>query len=278
MNIAIITGASSGIGLEYLRQISAAGGMDEIWAIARREDRLKQLSALVATPIRQLALDLTNPADMEELQRQLSGGNKHKNIHGENGHAQGTDEESDSHINVKMLVNAAGFGKMGDYSQVSDRAAADMIALNCGAAVVLSNLALRHMHKGAAIIQVCSSSAFQPLPGMNVYAASKAFLLSYSRGLRFELFQRGINVTAVCPYWVKDTEFISIARKSRNAGAVRHFPLASKKRDVVRKSLRDCRCGLAVSTPGAVPTAQRLLAKLLPGYLSIAAWELIRRL
>lgn len=256
MNIAIVTGASSGLGLEYVRQISARASLDEIWVIARREERLQQISAMVSTPLRPMALDLTKEHDIENLRQALKF-------------------ESP---NVKLLVNNAGFGKMGDYSQISQQDVRDLIDLNCRASVEVSNAVLPYMYKGSSILMISSSSAFHPLPGLNVYAASKAFLLSYSRGLRFELFEREINVTAVCPYWIKDTEFIQIAKHSRNSSAVRNFPCAGTKRNVVRHSLCDARLGLAVSTPGFIPTMQRIAGKILPNFITMGIWELLRRI
>lgn len=256
MNIAIVTGASSGLGLEYVRQISAKSTVDEIWVIARREERLQQISAMVSTPLRAMVLDLTKEQDIENLQQALK-------------------YESP---NVKLLINNAGFGKMGNYSQIPEQDVRDLIDLNCRASVEVTNAVLPYMHKGGNILIVSSSSAFHPVPGLNVYAASKAFLLSYSRGLRFELFDREINVTAVCPYWIKDTEFIHIAKHSRNSSAIRSFPLAGNKRNVVTQSLFDTYHGLAVSTPGLVSTLQRAAGKILPNCVTIGIWELLRRI
>lgn len=256
MKIAIVTGASSGLGLEYVRQISAAGTLDEIWIIARREERLLEISKLVSTKLRAIPLDLTIEEDIETLRQMLSE-NKPK---------------------VKMLVNAAGFGKMGDYRQVSDNDINSMIVLNCRASVEVTNAVLPYMPEKSCILQIVSSAAFQPLPGFNVYAATKAFLLSYSRGLKHELISRKIGVTAVCPYWVKDTNFISIARHSGDSNAVRRFPLASHKRMVVKVSLRDAARGYEVSTPGFFPKMQRAASKVLPNFLIIHLWELLRRI
>lgn len=256
MNIAVITGASSGIGKEFVRQISARENYDEIWVIARREALLSDLSTIVSTPIRSIALDLTSQKSFQDLENRLR-------------------EENPS---IRYFVHAAGFGKMGTYSQVTQQDCTDMIRLNCVAAVQMTNLLLPYMSEGSNIIEVCSSSAFQPLPGLNVYAATKAFLLQYSRGLRWELFPRGINVTALCPYWVKDTEFIRISRENAEGTAVRHFPLAGSKRDAVCKALTDSRLGKAVSTPGPVAPMQRIAAKLLPIGAVTAIWELVRRL
>lgn len=255
MKIAIVTGASSGLGKEFVRRIGASEQLDEIWVAARREEALRQLSALVSIPVTVFPLDLTKHKERLKLKEAL--------------------EEKQPEI--RWLVGAAGIGKMGSYEQIREADCREMIRLNCEAQVELAQMALPYMTAGANILEVCSSSAFQPLPGLNVYAASKAFLLHYSRALRWELFSREINVTALCPYWIRDTEFIGKAQ-SGDPEAIRHFPLAMTKGAVAHKALRDTRRGLAVSTPGLVSPLQRISAKLLPGGVAIGIWELLRRL
>lgn len=254
MNIALITGASSGLGREFVRQIAAEQALDEVWVIARREERLLALAKEVKTPLRILPLDLTVEESMKRLCRLLKK----------------------ERPRIRIVVNAAGFGKLGGYRNISREVLDRMIALNCRAAVDVTLLSLPYMEKGGRILEICSTSAFQPLPELNVYAATKAFLLRYSRALRWELMGRGVKVTAVCPYWVRGTEFIPKA--NTGSRVIRHFPLAGRPGPVVRQALRDSALGMAVSTPGPVSSTHRLLAKLLPEELMIAGWELLRRL
>ena len=110
-----------------------------------------------------------------------------------------------------------------------------------------------------------------------MYAATKAFLYRYSRALARELRPRRITVTAVCPYWVKDTEFIPTARQGSGEQAVRHFPFASLSRRVVARALLDSRRGRAVSTPGPVCTVHRAAAHCLPAGVLMDVWELLRK-
>lgn len=126
--------------------------------------------------------------------------------------------------------------------------------------------------------EICSTAAFQPFPYLNLYAASKAFLYRYSRGLRREIFGRGILVTAVCPYWIKDTEFITNAKQSPGKHAIRHFPLASRSNQVAKWALLDSRLGLSVSTPGPICMIHRIAAKFLPSWVMMDLWEVLRRL
>lgn len=256
MRIGIVTGASSGLGREFIKQISARGGLDEIWAIARRENRLQELRERISVSVRPICMDLTKPRNFTVLQDLLKS------------------EKPD----VRILINAAGFGKMGTYADISPQDNSDMIDLNCRALVSMTLLVLPYMQKGARILEICSSSAFQPLPGLNVYAATKAFVLHYSRALRWELFSRGIHVTAVCPYWIRDTEFIPVSRGTRNSRAVRHFPFASHARRVAAHALFNSRFNLPVSTPGIVCFLERILAKFIPHEITTLFWEGLRRI
>lgn len=254
MKIAIVTGASSGLGRAFVRRLDALGGLDEIWGVARRAERMEELGQQMHTPFRGISLDLTEPESTERLRELLE------------------QEKCD----VRVLVNAAGFGKFGTYADMTLQETCDMINLNCRAAVALTAAAIPHMSRGARILEICSSASFQPLPGFNVYAASKAFLLRYSRGLRWEAALRGIRVTAVCPGWIK-TEFMAVARDTKNGHTVRHFPFALRPETVARRALRDSHL-LAVTTCGLPALVQRIASKFLPHCFIMACWEGLRRI
>ena len=207
MRIAIVTGASSGLGREFVKEIARRKNTDEIWIIARRSARLLDLAKEISCRIVPIPLDLTKRDSLSALESLLC----------------------EKKPDVRIL-------------------------------------------------EICSVAAFQPLPSLNVYAASKAFVCSFSRALRWELLRRGIHVTAVCPYWIKDTEFIPTAKKSADPQAVRHFPLASHARRVAKAALRDSKFNLPVSTPGPVATIQRILTKFIPHEIVIACWEGLRRI
>ncbi|MDO5434018.1 SDR family oxidoreductase [Eubacterium sp.] len=256
MKIAIITGASSGLGREFVKQVSAQGQVEEIWAIARRKERLDALNMETATPVRALALDLRNIKDLDALTERLEK------------------EQPD----VRLFIGAAGIGKLGTYAEVTEADTNALIDLNCRGAVDVTLRVLPYMNKGARLMQICSVAAFMPLPGMNLYAASKAFLLSYTRALRWELFGRGIRVTAVCPYWIKDTEFVPTASRNGDRSAVRHFPLASTVQTVARRSLLDSRMGVAVSTPGLISLSLRVFDAVVPHFIGMGIWDKARKL
>lgn len=255
MQIAVITGASSGLGREFVNQICEKEKLDSVWIIARRETRLKEIANKYPSLIRPLPLDLTKSESFSMLKTILE---KEK-------------------PNIRILINSAGFGKMGNYSQIYEQDNNDMIDLNCKALVSMTLLALPYMSEGSRILEICSSSAFQPLPSLNVYASTKAFVLSYSRALRRELHERKIHVTAVCPYWIKDTEFIPVAKDTANSSAIIHFPMASKSKNVARHALWCSKYNFSVSTPGIVCLFQRLSAKIIPRELIISCWQLFRR-
>lgn len=186
--IAILTGASSGHGRELALQLAQWETFDELWVIARRADRLEALKEQVPFPVRPISLDLTDPQALE-LYRDLL---------------------ENARPDVGLLANVAGFGKFGRYDQIPLADSLKMIDLNCKALVAMTELTLPYMKRGAKLLNLDSLSAFQPVPYLNVYASTKAFVLSYTRSLARELRPRGIRVMAVSPGWVK-TEFFDHA-------------------------------------------------------------------
>ncbi len=175
MKIAVITGASSGMGREFVRQLDAQQSFDEIWVIARRRERLEELSGELRAGLRILALDLTKQSSIDEYKALLEK------------------EEPE----VAVLVNAAGFGKFNYFTDVPLENYYRMIELNDKALVGMTYVTLPFMQSGSCVYEMGSLSAFQPVPYINVYGASKAFVLSFSRALNVELHTKGIRVMAV---------------------------------------------------------------------------------
>ena len=126
--------------------------------------------------------------------------------------------------------------------------------------------------------EIASCAAFQPIPYLAAYAATKAFLLRYSRALAAEVTERGITVTAICPYWIRDTEFIHEAKRTDKAGLFRGFPLATDQKTVARRSLWAAEHGFTVFTPDLVSTLHRIITSLLPHRLMIALSNIWRHL
>ena len=241
--IAIITGASSGLGAEYARYLDKEG-LSELWLVARRREKLEALAAEMGSSCRCLSLDLAAADSLDRFGAMLA-------------------EDSGS-LQIAYLVNAAGFGCIGLSRECPRDKLQQMVDLNCRAAMALSEMCIPYMGRGSHILQIASCSAFQPLPNLAVYAASKAFLLSYSRALSVELKDLGISVTAVCPFWIKDTEFVAKARETDRHGAYFDMPGATSVKRVVEKSLAAAKGGKAVCTPDPVSSLHRILASLLP--------------
>lgn len=249
--VAIITGASSGLGRGYalaLDKDPEKYDVSEVWLIARREDRLQALAEQLTLPTKVIPMDVTKKEDVEAFTGMLIRENR------------------EAALTVTLLLNCAGYGRYGTSTELGHEEENRMIRLNDEAAITMTDICVSYMRQGARIGEICSVAAFQPIPGFNAYAASKAFLYSYSRGRRQELMRKGISLTAVCPYWVKDTEFISTAAK----GAEHKVPFASRTNSVVRLSLNAIRKYHAVSTPGIIPTLDRIFAGLIPD--GIMAW------
>jgi short-subunit dehydrogenase len=242
--IAVITGASSGIGKRYAQKVSEDSerfGVDEIWLIARRKEKLEQTAESLKLTSRIIPLDVTAPEAPDLLKKEL---------------------DEAGNITVTFLANCAGFGKYGSSQEVGHEEECRMIDLNDKAAITVTDVIVPYMRAGARIAQICSVAGFQPIPFFNAYAASKALLYSYSRALRIELREKGISVTAVSPYWVYDTEFISTA-----AGQGKKPFMSSRSESVAGISLHDIRCRHALSTPGIVCTAERFFAGIIPDEL-----------
>lgn len=250
MSVAIITGASSGIGSELVKQLeNFVDGIDEIWAIARRENLLNELKEKTKIPLRAVPLDLTDTNSLSVLEEMLK-----------------TEQKE-----VGVLINCAGYGKFGSYADIENAAALGMIDLNCRALVGVTNLAIPFMKRGSKILQICSISSFQPLPLMAVYAASKVFVLNYSRALWRELKPRGITVTALCPGWV-DTAFFATATDTKNPKAVTKYTFMQTPQRVVKQGLKAMKKGKMLSIVGKQNKILYVLNKILPVKMVMNTW------
>lgn len=242
MKIAIITGASSGIGREFARQIPRLyKQLDEIWLVARSTEKLKELEKELPLPVKIFDGDLMRNYIFERIEKELAR----------------------CQADVRMLVNGAGYGKIGSAFSLDIQEQLGMIDLNCKALARMTFLSLPYMSKGSRIIQIASAAAFAPQPDFAVYAATKSFVYSFSRGVGSELKKRGIYMTTVCPGPV-DTAFFeragqcnSKAKQSVMAGPV----------EVVKKALTDSVAKRDTSVFGTPMKAARIAAKLLPDRL-----------
>ena len=171
-----------------------------------------------------------------------------------------------------MLVNAAGFGKFGAYHRVSVEDDCRMIQLNCTALVRMTRMVLPYMNAGSHILQLDSLSAFQPVPYINTYAATKHFVLAYSRGLNQELKSSGIRCMAMNPGWVK-TEFFNHAFQTNEHNEVQYFNRLDEAKDVVATGLKDLyKSKKDYSVHGLPVKLQVFFVNLLPHSMVMKTW------
>ena len=252
MKIIVVTGASSGMGRVFAHELAKKHKPDEMWLIARRENRLRELAEEISgesgVKSRVMPPDLTDSHSLEIYREAL----------GEAG------------AEISVLVNAGGFGKFGYHTAVDTSVSLNMIDLNCKALLAMTDASLPHMTRGSQIYQLGSLSAFQPVPYLNTYAATKAFVLSYSRGLAAELRPKGFRVMAVCPGWVK-TEFFGRAETS-DKDAITYFNRMYTPEEIVKTAIRDMERGRGVSIHGLPIKLQVLAVKLLPVGLVMKIW------
>ena len=249
MNIAIVTGASSGMGREFVLQLNQYVQVDEVWAIARRESALEALKKDCPVPVRPVSLDLLQEESYTRYAALLEA----------------------EKPNVRLLVNAAGFGKFGSFENIPLEDETRMVDLNCKALVAMTRLTLPYMQSGSHILQLDSLSAFQPVPYITTYGATKAFVLSYSRAMNRELKPRGIRMMTLNPGWVK-TEFFDHAFQT-NGSEVQYYDRLYEADAVVAKGLKDLyKSKRDYCVPGFPTRMQVRLVKLLPHSMVMNTW------
>ena len=246
MKIAVVTGASSGMGREFVLAIDKEFELDEIWVIARREDRLAALADECRSKIRVLAWDLSEKSSFEKYKSLL--------------------EEIKPEISV--LVNAAGYGLFGTFEDLDLENQLGIAELNDKALTAMCLLSLPYMKQGDSIINLGSNSSWQPVPYMAVYAASKAYVLSFSRAIGRELKNRGIHVMCVCPGWIK-TEFMD---RAVHDDTVKYYDRWYTAKQVIDQAMKDLKKKKKVSILGAPVRRQVRLVKHLPVDMVMNTW------
>lgn len=253
MNIAIITGASSGLGREFAKQVgNVFSKIDVIWLVARRKDRLEELGRELDKPIKVIPLDLTEEMGLDVFQELLQ-------------------QENPA---IRILINCAGFGMMGDFKDGEYAEQLGMIDLNCKALTALTHMCIPYMKKNSRIIQLASSAAFMPQPGFAVYAASKSFVLSFSRALGAELRKQHIYVTAVCPGPVA-TEFFQIAEKRGSTLLIKKMTMVLPQ-EVVKAALWACYKKKSVTVYSLWIQLFRVLTKMVPHTILVNLSSLVK--
>lgn len=205
-NIAVITGASSGIGKEFTVQVAQKYNFDEIWIIARRIERLNEIADELnkngKSVIKPVLMDITGADGAERFRDFL---------------------KTEKDFSIGLLINNAGFGTYGPFEEVSTERQMQMIEVNCTALTGICGYALPYLKKDSVIINTASLAAFLPLGNFAVYAASKSYVLSFSVALAAELKDKGIKVCALCPGSVS-TEFANVASNGARKEVKGGFP------------------------------------------------------
>lgn len=248
MSIAIITGASSGIGKEFARQMNVKLGVDEFWFVARREDKMIKLRDELSVNAKIIPADLSKKEGIDKLKAILA----------------------DEKPSVKYLINAAGCGNFGSFDEISEAQVENMIDLNVKALVLITHAVIPYMERGGRIVELGSGSCFTPLPYFNTYASSKAFVLHYTKSLNYEIKKYGLRATCFCPGWV-ETEFLG---KAESSGVT--VPKATKPllrvESVVSKCIGKMKRGKAMCVTNWYTKLQHVLFKILPDSILTKLW------
>jgi short-subunit dehydrogenase len=238
MKVAIITGASGGLGKALAQSLSESEEALEFWLLGRDKKKLEITAQKLGMKVRLLTFDLADPSWEQNLQEILQNETPQ----------------------IAWLINNAGFGYFGNFTDEPDGHAGRMADVDFGAPIRLCTLCLPYMAAGSHIVNVCSVAGFLPLPQMAVYSGAKAGLLRFTRALAAELKPNGISVTALCPYWIGDTGFIP------SLGTKPHLNLwgTLPAKEVARRGILGARKGETVVTPGWLATICRIGTSLLP--------------
>ena len=246
MRVAVITGASAGIGREFVYAIDRQENLDEIWVIARRADRLEELKDKCRTPVRPIVLDLSELRALDDYKAILESERQE----------------------IAILVNAAGFGVFGPFAEKDLQKQLSSATVNSLALTGMCHISLPYMKKGDCIINMGSNSSWQPVPYQAVYGASKSYVLNFSRALCRELKPKGIHVLCVCPGWIK-TEFQQVAHHDEY---IRFVDRWYGPEEVVAQAMSDLKKKKMVSILGHPVRRQVRLVKFLPVKFVMDIW------
>ena len=249
MSIAIITGASSGIGAEFAK--GYADRVDELWLVARRKDKMIELGDSLGVKYRVITADLSTKDGIDAIRTALEA----------------------EKTTVKYLVNAAGFGDFGAFDEIDESKVEMMIDLNVKSVVLITHMVIPYMERGGRIITLGSGSCFAPLPYFNTYSSGKVFVLHYTKSLNFEIKKYGLRTTCFCPGWVH-TEFLGKA--TAKPGITRPKESAMKPMlncsDVVNRCIKASDKGRVMYVTNWYTKLQHLLFKIIPDPILTHLW------
>ena len=240
--VAIVTGATGGLGKEFTRLLDSSEDIDEIWAVGRNPDKLNSLCETFGKVV-PICADLSD--GIEPVKEKIET------------------EDPD----IRLLINNAGVGFLVRFEDMDTDKVMSFCDVNCTAPAALISASLGHMREGAGIINISSASSYQPNPYLAQYSASKVFIRNFSRALNMELKPRSITVTAACPGWI-DTDMLP---KEKDGKKIRYTGIISA-RKVAEKALKDNRKGKDMSTPGWFSKYFRIYSKITPTGLVMRQW------
>lgn len=241
MSIAILTGASAGLGKSFFQSlVTRYPDLDNIWLVARRQERLEEMAAGSPVPVTVLPLDLVDPASYDRLGAKLA----------------------EENAKVKILINNAGLGELDNVADSTWPLQSRMVDLNCRALTAVTTVVLPYMERGGFVLNVCSIASFCPNARMTVYSSTKAYVMSFTKGLREEMKPLGVNVSAVCPGPMK-TEFLDVANIVGRSPMFRTLPYSDPDA-VADRAIVAAAKGRCVYTPKLLFKVYRVLAKLVP--------------
>lgn len=248
MPVAVITGASSGLGLEYFKAlIEQFPFIDEFWLISRNKDRFKKIAdEYTDKTIAGISLDLAEPKSFEIFERLLR----------------------ENEPEIKVLINCAGFGQVVTFFSSEKNMQTKMIDLNCRAVTHMTRLCLPYMVDDSLVVNVSSIASFVPSARMSVYSATKSYVSAFSRALREELRPRGINVISVCP-GAMDTPFFDVAYAPEGSAKMLDSLPKVSPAAVAKGSLKAGKNKKAFYTKGLFYKFYHVLAKILPQSLLV---------
>ena len=239
--VAVITGASSGMGREFANLIDRElTCIDEIWLIARRRDRLEEVRDEIHKPSLIICSDVSEDSFADYYRKMLK----------------------QERAGIKLRINCAGYGIIGSVAETGYDVSVGMVKTNCEGLTTVTQLSLPYMLEKSRIINLASSAAFLPQPDFAIYAASKSYVLSFSRALNVELRERNIFVTAVCPGPVA-TEFFRIAEDGHKRAWFKDYFMADCY-SVVKQALEDSMARKELSIYGTAMKILYILSKIIP--------------
>ena len=249
MSIAIVTGASSGMGAEFVKQLKIQYGVNDFWLIARREDKMRAIADELSVNAKIICADLTCQEGIERVREALEA----------------------ERPSVKYLINSAGFGNFGSFDQLPESDVTKMIDLNVKALVLITHMVIPYMERGGRIVELGSGSCFTPLPYFNIYASSKSFVLHYTKGLNPEIKKYGIRATCFCPGWV-ETEFIDKATVRTDVTAPKKMSPMLRCEDVVSGCVKSLKRAPTMYVTNWYTKIQHVLFKLVPDCILTKLW------